>query len=65
MQQAIDVGVHIVQECRVIDEGEEVDNREESLEDGFHVRTCWALNTGARACVIRVGFRITVCVHEL
>ncbi len=55
MQQAIDVGVHVVQECRVIDDGEEVDNREQPLEDGFHVRACWALNTGARGRVIRVG----------
>lgn len=65
MQQDLDVGVDVVQECRVVDEGDEADDREQSLEDGFHVGARWALNTDARACVIRVGFRVTVCVHEL
>ena len=48
MQQGLDVGVDVVQERRVIDEGEEADDREQSLEDGFHFRVCWALNTDAR-----------------
>ena len=47
VQQGLDVGVDVVQECRVIDEGEEADDREQSLEDGFHVGARWALNTDA------------------
>ena len=65
MQEGLDVGVDGVQERCVVDKGEEADNREQALEDTFHVGARWALNTGARRRVIRVGFRITVCVHEL
>jgi len=60
VQQGLDVGVDGVQE-RCVVAGEEADDREQSLEDGFHFRARSALNTGARGRVIRVGF-VSRCV---